>query len=241
MMTPSLVIVPLSMFLLITCHSPKEVEDPYVIPGLDHGLHQSPINIITDSLIEGSHQIIADYKPSHEEITHLKNTVEVEYDSGSFLSFDGVRYECKQFHFHTPAEHLIDGITYPMEVHLVHTNIDSTQSHHYFVISMLFRMGQHNDFLQDFIDRVPEAIGDTAHFDNTYFDLSELVTEELKDYYHYTGSLTTPPYTETVNWAVSYHVLEASPAQIARLNKIEGNNARHIQSINSRKIEFIHQ
>ncbi|MAE84418.1 MAG: carbonic anhydrase [Flammeovirgaceae bacterium] len=226
---------------LNACTSSKKAEDPYVIPDLDHGLHQSPINIITDSLTEGNHQIIADYKPSHEEITHLRNTVEVEYDSGSFLSFDGVRYECKQFHFHTPAEHLIDGITYPMEVHLVHTNLDSTQNHHYFVISMLFRMGRHNDFLQDFIDRVPEAIGDTAHFDNAYFDLSELVNEELRDYYHYTGSLTTSPYTETVHWAVSNHILEASPDQIARLNKIEGNNARHIHSINGRKLEFIHQ
>lgn len=229
------------MLLVFACNSSGKAEDPYIVPGLDHGLHQSPINIITDSLQEAHHQIIASYNPSHEEIAHLEHTVEVEYDSGSFLSFDGVQYECKQFHFHTPAEHMIDGITYPMEIHLVHTNVDSTNNHHYFVISMLFRMGRHNRFLQDFIDRIPKAIGDTAHFDNTYFDISDLVKEELRDYYHYTGSLTTHPYTETVHWAVSNHILEASPDQIARLNKIEGNNARHIQSVNGRRIEFIHQ
>ncbi len=228
--------------MLFACSSPVAEEDPYTLPGLDHGLLQSPINIITDSLTEGNHQIIARYWPSHEEIRHLEHTVEVEYDSGSFLAFDGVRYECKQFHFHTPAEHLIDGITYPMEIHLVHSiTDDSTKNHHYFVISMLFKMGRHNNFLQDFIDKIPNAIGETAHFDNTYFDLSDLVREELKDYYHYTGSLTTPPYTETVHWAVSNHILEASPGQIAKVNRIEGNNARHIQSVNGRKIEFIHQ
>lgn len=167
--------------------------------------------------------------------------MEIEYDSGSSLSFDGVNYECKQFHFHTPAEHLIDGITYPMEIHLVHSNIDSTKNNHYFVISMLFRMGKKNDFLQDFIDNIPPGIGETAHYENKYFSIEDLVKVELKDYYHYTGSLTTPPYTETVHWAVSKHILEASPAQIAKLNQTEGNNARHIQSVNGRKIEIIHQ
>jgi len=232
----------LIILLTCACGNPKVEGTTYAIPDLDHGLLQSPINILTDSLTEGHHQAIANYQPSHEEITHLEHTVKVDYETGSSIAFDGNQYELQQFHFHTPAEHLIDGITFPMEIHLVHSIIDdSTKNHHYFVLSVLFKMGLHNEFLQDFIDNIPDEIGETAHFDNTYFDISDLVNEELKDYYHYTGSLTTPPFTETVHWAVSSHILAASPDQIAKVNQIEGNNARHIQSVNGRKIEIIHQ
>mgnify|MGYP001981778590 CR=1 FL=1 len=240
-MIPSQVKILLLMLLSFACNSNKKERNPYILPDLDHGFHQSPINIITDSLQDANHQIMGNYKPSHEEIVHLENTVEVEYDSGSYLSFDGVQYSFKQLHFHTPAEHMIDGITYPMEIHLVHTNIDSTENHHYFVISMLFKIGRYNYFLEDFINYVPSDVGDTVHFVDRYFNISDLLKKEFDDYYHYTGSLTTPPYTETVQWAVANHILEASPTQIAKLNKIEGNNARHIQSVNGRKIEFIHQ
>lgn len=89
-------------------------------------------------------------------------------------------------------------------------------------------MGKRNEFLQEFIGKIPEAVWEIAHDNSTYYHLTELVKEELRQYYHYTGSLTTPPYTETVHWAVSRHVLEAPPVQIAKMNKIEGNNARHI-------------
>jgi hypothetical protein len=64
---------------------PKEGRD--ALPGLDHGLVQSPVNILSGQA-EGGHHEIAEY-------------------------------QLKQFHFHTPSEHQIDGITYPMEGHIV--------------------------------------------------------------------------------------------------------------------------
>jgi len=241
---PDLKIIYSFLIILVTCacSGTKVEETPYIMPDLDHGLLQSPINIITDSIPEGHHQAIIRYQPSHEEISLLEHTIKVNYDNGSSINFYGNQYELQQFHFHTPAEHLIDGITYPMEMHLVHsiTN-DSTKNNHYFVLAMLFKMSRTNEFLQEFIDNVPKNTKDIAHFRNKYFNLANLVKEELKDYYHYTGSLTTPPYTETVHWAVSSHILGASPDQIATVNLIEGNNARHIQSVNGRKIEIIHQ
>ena len=50
-------------------------------------------------------------------------------------------------------------------------------------------------------------------------------------YYHYRGSFTTPPYTESVDWLVAKEVIEAGPAQIQRINRLEGNNARHVQAL----------
>ncbi|MBS3953053.1 MAG: carbonic anhydrase family protein [Methylomicrobium sp.] len=59
----------------------------------------------------------------------------------------------------------------------------------------------------------------------------------LGHHYHYTGSLTTAPFTESVDWFVLKKVYEASPEQIETINKIEGNNARHIEPQNDRLVD----
>ncbi len=65
---------------------------------------------------------------------------------------------------------------------------------------------------------------------------SQFLGKEIKSYYSYKGSLTTPPYTESVQWVILKHVVEASEEQIMAVEKMEGNNARHVQAINDRKI-----
>jgi len=40
-----------------------------------------------------------------------------------------------------------------------------------------------------------------------------------------------------VNWFVLKHVVEASPKQMYSINKIEGNNARHIQGQYGRVVD----
>ena len=87
----------------------------------DNGDLQSPINIISSQAVPGHHQVVVHYQPSGQRIANLGHTVEVFYDEGSSLEFDGQNYQLQQIHFHTPSEHLIDGITYPMEMHMVHT------------------------------------------------------------------------------------------------------------------------
>lgn len=232
----------LALHSLVMCNSYNKEKEPYVVPGLDHGLIQSPINIVTRDVALAEHHIEAKYLPTHEEIQHKEHTVEMEYDSGSYVVFDDTRYSCKQFHFHTPSEHLIDGVTYPMELHLVHTNADNmAKTNHYFVLSVLFKMGEENAFLANLMKDIPDEIGATVEHEDIYYNISDLIANDMSDYYHYVGSLTTAPYTETVEWAVLEHILEASPEQIARMNKIEGNNARHIQSVNGRRIEIVHE
>ncbi|HEX4850032.1 MAG TPA: carbonic anhydrase family protein, partial [Puia sp.] len=59
---------------------------------------------------------------------------------------------------------------------------------------------------------------------------------ETNAYYTYKGSLTTSPYSETVEWVVLKHVLEASSDQIMKIEKMEGNNARHVHDLHDRKV-----
>ncbi|MDX2430509.1 MAG: carbonic anhydrase family protein, partial [Bacteroides sp.] len=97
------------------------------------------------------------------------------------------------------------------------------------------RMGKENKFISNFIDQIPKEEGGINEVDLNALTDSETsnvanLLKELNSYYHYKGSLTTPPYTESVNWYVMKKIFEASPEQILRINSIEGNNARHIQA-----------
>ena len=64
--------------------------------------------------------------------------------------------------------------------------------------------------------------------------------EKGEGYFHYEGSLTTPPYSETVTWLVLDQVHDASAEQIEAMNRIEGNNARHIQEQRARPVDHTH-
>ncbi|MEO0684669.1 MAG: carbonic anhydrase family protein, partial [Cyanobacteria bacterium J06649_11] len=57
---------------------------------------------------------------------------------------------------------------------------------------------------------------------------------EDKDYYHYFGSLTTPPCSETVNWIVLKEPVEISSPQVQKFAKVFPMNARPIQQVKRR-------
>lgn len=218
----------------------NENERGYILPGLDHGLLQSPINIITKDLEDGMHKVSTYYKSSKETVAYLGHTVQVDYDSGSQVQFDDKLYNFKQFHFHTPSEHHVDGITYPLEMHLVHTcaqHDESLDKPQYLVIAVFFKEGDENEFLKEFLSEIPEEEGEVWELPDKFIDVDDLLHEEVNDFYFYLGSLTTPPFTESVNWSILKKIYEASPAQIEKLNRLEGNNARHIQAVYDRKVE----
>ena len=111
----------------------------------------------------------------------------------------------------------------------------------YLVIGVLFKMGEKSTFIDEFINTIPKESHSKKEVTPGQILISDLVKEKpshiLDNYYHYKGSLTTPPYTESVRWYISKHIFEASPKQIQTILKIEGANARQIQSLNDRKLE----
>ena len=197
------------------------------------GHAQSPINIVTAAVEAGRHAIALHYRPSGEHIVNVGHTIEADFDPGSSVEYDGATYELKQMHFHTPAEHLVDGITYPMELHMVHTLADHPDR--YLVVGILFREGEADPVVAEILEHAPAESG--ARYDApAQLDAAELLPR-VRHYYHYEGSLTTPPYSETVSWLVMKEIHEASPSQIERLNRLEGNNARHIQELHGRRVD----
>ncbi len=216
----------------------------YIIAETNHGIIQSPINILSFEK-DGTdrHQVTLNFQDDIKAVENLGHTVQLDFEKGSSIVSDGMRYEFKQMHFHTPSEHLVDGMTFPMEMHIVNYNAptDENDKPHYLVIAVLFKMGKENKFINEFLNLIPEHENDIVKLEKGNVKLHDLfdddLSNELKNYYHYLGSLTTPPYTETVNWFVLKHVIEASPSQIQAINKVEGDNSRHIQARYGRHID----
>jgi carbonic anhydrase len=239
--------------LLLSCNQEKEhketqsaqnetAEQGYLIPGLEHGLIQSPINILSDQTSSGWHNVTLNFSGEINMVENLGHTVQLDFEPGNTITFDDKVFEFKQLHFHTPSEHLIDGITYPMEMHAVNTLKDQPKGEttEYLVLAFLVKMGKENTFISRFIDQIPEEAHEATPIDLNAVKESELfsnsLSKEVNSYYYYKGSLTTPPYTESVNWCVLKRIFEASPEQIKRINEIQGDNARHIQAQRERKV-----
>ena len=219
--------------------APSPEEHPsvaYLLAEASEGTSQSPINIVTSRSVAGKHKVKFNYKASNEHVDNLGHTVKVTYDAGSSLEYDGTRYDLVQFHFHTPSEHLLDGVTYPMEMHLVHAEHDHPE--HLLVVGVLFKEGRGHALLDRLVADVPAHAGEHADKD-TQLNASSILARG-DGYYHYDGSLTTPPYSETVTWLVLDQPHEASAEQIEAMNKIEGNNARHIQDQRARLVDHWH-
>ena len=203
---------------------------------IEFGAYQSPINIADSECRIGNHTIRMHYNLSREHLIHDLHRVEVDYDSGSYVEFDREEYQLMQFHFHTPSEHLVNAYRYPVEMHIVHSSV---RTRDFLVIALLFDYGDEDSFIGQFLNDVPVGM---KHIDNDqkYLDINqELLPEIFFSYYYYQGSLTTPPYSENVNWIIDTRVHSCSKAQVDRLVMLEGYNHREEQKIFDREVEKV--
>ncbi|KAF7562143.1 hypothetical protein G7046_g1985 [Stylonectria norvegica] len=85
------------------------------------GKNQSPIDMLSESfsvIPAAELSLSIPDMPEGTDFENLGTTVEVVAEGGS-MSFGGVSYSLKQFHFHLPSEHLDNGTSMAMEMHMV--------------------------------------------------------------------------------------------------------------------------
>jgi len=203
------------------------------------GYHQSPIDLSDWSIGKGD-VWSSEYRPTTLEIAHTEHvvdivdnghTIQVTYDMGSTLTVDGKPYELKQFHFHAPSEHTVEGEHYPVEMHLVHASKDGALA----VGGIFFAEGPRNPSFDPLIEGLPDAPGESVHFENVTIHIDEFLPEHDFAWY-YQGSLTTPPCTEGVTWLVAHQPVRMSAEQIeAFTSRLSGTN-RPTQPRNGRRI-----
>lgn len=169
-------------------------------------------------------------------------------------------YRLLQIHAHwgrtstIGSEHTVNGKTYPAEVHLVHWNVTKysspteAQNHSrdgIAVVGVFVELGEQPHPILSIINGLIPAIlykNDKKSFSNEHLDLNKLIPERHNpNYWFYLGSLTTPPFSESVLWIVMKKPIFASESQINEFRKLyekeRDNSANHHVEENFRDVQ----
>lgn len=140
-------------------------------------------------------------------------------------------FALKQFHFHSPSENTIRGRSFPMEAHLVHVDGKGNLA----VVALMFEEGEGNAVLEKIWQKVPKVENGKEAL-RPEVSAAELLGRN-RDYYRYSGSLTTPPCSEGVRWLVLKHPAKASAEQLGLLVRTLGHpNNRPVQPVGAREV-----
>lgn len=144
----------------------------------------------------------------------------------------------KQIHVHSPSEHTIAGGYFSAEAHLVHKNAAGD----ILVLGVFLQAAadhlvpRNNSFFQliwdkagsDVFTGVPTEVEDSEELLNPY----EQILPGRSSFYHYSGSLTTPPCSENVQWFVFDEPVQISSYDLDTLRKAIGVFPTNILSEN---------
>lgn len=168
-------------------------------------------------------ELSINYGVTTGEIFNNGHTIEVETEGSNSLILDGIVYELKQFHFHTPSEHRVGSGGYDMELHLVHASADGSNA----VIAVFLKRGRNSGALAPIFAQLPNELNVHVPL-NAPFNPKRFLPKSRK-HYHYRGSLTTPPCTEGVQWIVMSQPATVSDEDMAQFAERIHFNARLVQ------------
>ncbi|KAG2383435.1 hypothetical protein C9374_004106 [Naegleria lovaniensis] len=168
-----------------------------------------------------------------------------------------VPYRLKQFHFHTPSEHVFNWFSYDLEVHFVFQRedlekaLDALVPRITVVGVVLQALGMIDHPLIDVVVRnkdylmkhVGKPVNTREVTSGMLFDMVPLRQEldPLFSYFVYNGSLTTPNCNENVMWNVVNPNIFLGASQYISLNQMAAlrqimNQAQHGKRENSSKV-----
>ena len=205
------------------------------------GRRQSPIDLTNAT--EAELPAAELHTPSEQEVEVLNqsgvireldngHTIQVNSKTGETMTVGDKTYALLQFHFHAPSEHTVDGEHFPMEMHFVYQAEDGALA----VVGLFIDEGAENPSIVPLWAQLPEAAGTEktiqipAGFDDDIFP------DVGTGFYHYDGSLTTPPCSEGVKWYVRTTPTRLSKNQIAAFTARYDNNNRPLQALNGRAL-----
>lgn len=193
------------------------------------GSAQSPIDL-KNAMAKDLAALAPTYQAAAISAVNNGHTIQVNVPAGSSLIVEGVPYALAQFHFHHPSEHTLNGVSFPLEVHLVHKSASGSLA----VVGVFFKVGAANTALAPLFADLPEE-NKTVTSAATIDPAQLLPSERL--YFKYPGSLTTPPCSEGVKWHVFQTPIEISQAQLDAFASRFAMNARPIQPLGSRELD----
>ncbi len=191
------------------------------------GKSQSPINL-TSTTISQDTTLTLHYQESPLATKRVLEKVKNLINPGNYVLLNEQRYDLFQIHTHAPSEHTINGKIFPSTIHFVHKN----KTGELLVVGILIEEGQENAEIGKMISYMD---GSNSIPKGTQLSVNNLVPNS-PNFYHYMGSLTTPPCSENVKWFVIKTPLHASAEQIKALKSDRTHTNRPIQPLNQRQI-----
>ncbi len=189
------------------------------------GTWQSPIDL-TGATVRDLDRLEPGYQTAPGEVVNTGANIRVNILGGT-LGIGEDRYALVQFHYHTPSEHVVDGVACEAEIHLVHGGERTA------VLGLFVEVGDENAFINTLTPHLP---GHERAGEPVTLDLTDLLPDNL-DYFTYDGSLTTPPCDEGLRWIMLKTPVTVSDEQLALLKSFfPDGNARPPQPLNGRAI-----
>jgi carbonic anhydrase len=191
------------------------------------GVQQSPVDI-GETIKAQLPPLKMTWAKTADTIVNNGHTIQLNMGGNSVLSVGGGNYRLVQFHFHRPSEHTINGASFPMEVHFVHQNAAGALA----VVGVLMTNGKPNRAFNTMVLTMPNRAGPPVKADPKIDPNAFLPAK--RSYYRYSGSLTTPPCSETVDWSLLTEPIQVAQADIASFAVLYKLNARPVQKPNRR-------
>ena len=196
------------------------------------GHEQSPIDIRGAKLDKTLKPIEFHYMSGPVTLENTGLTIAAHVDRGSYIMVDGVRYDLVSFDFRHPGEEPVKGRFDDMSIHLLHKSADGKMV--IVAVRVVEDRSMGNAILAMLWDHLPKV----AHKTETITDMVNpggLLPAD-RSYWTYTGSLTTPPCTEGVQWYIFEQELGVSRTQLRTFSNMFKMDTRAPQDPHGRKI-----
>ena len=189
---------------------------------------QSPIDIVTATAVAADrHEATAiKFFQKRGDLKTIDNGHAVEVETkGPQVTIRGRYFKMEQAHFHTESEHTIDGKSFPLEGHFFFRAQDGRMA----VVAVMYKEGASNPLAQKILTALE------TKQEIRQGNLAALLPRSMA-YYHYLGSLTTPPLIENVEWYILQTPVTLSAQQLKQFSSRYSHNNRAIQPINARPL-----
>lgn len=161
------------------------------------------------------------------------------------VTHNQLEYQLTEFHLHMGGEHTLDGHKYPVEVHFVFESANGQV----LVLAWLAKpakVSAKQATKKRAKRSTAEALsgsGVISSSSSSSFFRHLLANKPVRipavgSHWNYPGSLTTPPFTKSVNWLVSSHLLQISAADLEALKPLS-KRERPLQQREGRDIAFV--
>ena len=191
--------------------------------------NQSPIDLSGAQLDERLKTLKFFYLHGATNISFENQTVRGLIERGSYIEWDGERFDLNSVYFRTPSEHRVNSLPFEMEVQLEHESVDGRT----IMVSILLTTGKSNDLIESIAKSIPKLPGDTVDVER--LNWSDLLPHK-RTYWTYIGSSTIPPCSPGVRWIVFTQETSASKTSIDQFVLKQKSNARPVFSLGKRSL-----